>query len=101
MLRSSKKKVWIRATKFHIHKCLVTDIQGKLLQTTRVKSPLAEDPNLSQIQTQTKMVEALREDDEDADSLNYAVEESDLHSPVEETLDLTIMDEFTEECKRW
>ena len=35
--------------------------------------------------------------DGDTDSITCTVEESDLHCPQEEMLDLTITDEFTEE----
>ena len=38
--------------------------------------------------------------DDDTDSITCTVEESDLHCPQEEMLDLTITDEFTEECGR-
>ena len=38
--------------------------------------------------------------DDDTDSITCTVEESDLHCPQEEMLDLTITDEITEECAR-
>ena len=37
---------------------------------------------------------------DDTDYITCTVEESDLHCPQEEMLDLTITDEFTEECAR-
>ena len=84
------------------------DIQKKFLQPTRVKSPLATDPNLLQIKTQTEdpspsqMIQKQTEHDEDGtDCMPCTVEESDLNCPQEEMLDLSIMDEFTQECTRW
>ena len=84
------------------------DIQEKFLQPTRVKSPVATDQSLLQIETQkedaspSQMIQKQTEDDEDGmECLPCTVEESDLNCPQEEMLDLTIMDEFTEECKRW
>ena len=48
------------------------------------------------------MIQNQTEDDVNGmDCMPCNVEESDLNCPQEEMLDLTIMDEFTQECRRW
>ena len=42
----------------------------------------------------------ISDEDEDRDSITCTVEESDLNCPQEEMLDLTITDEFDDECRR-
>jgi len=76
------------------------DIVGKFLtplKTDKILScgtdPLDADINISE------MEEAIT-DDADADSITCTVEENDLNCPQEDMLDLTITDEFTDECAR-
>ena len=42
----------------------------------------------------------ISDEDEDTDFITCKVEESDLNSPQDEMLDLTITDEFDDECRR-
>ena len=42
----------------------------------------------------------ISDEEEDTDSITCTVEESDLICPQEEMLDLTITDEFDDECRR-
>ena len=48
----------------------------------------------------SEMEEAMT-DKADADSISCLVEENDLDCPLEKVLDLTITDEFKNECARW
>ena len=64
------------------------------MKSGKVKSFHSEESNqLNLILTEPE--------DEEKDSVTCTVEESDLNCPEEEMLDLTITDEFTEECGRW
>ena len=73
-------------------------IKLKKLQTNRVDEV---DPHAIEIIQTELEKEKFTNSDDDTDSITCTVEESDLNCPQEEMLDLTITDEFTEECVRW
>ena len=64
-----------------------------------MKNILPDETNLLKMTGTLPDMDKKMISDDDTDSTT--VEESDLNCPKEEMLDLTITDEFTEECVRW
>ena len=80
---------------------IFVDTLVKMLLPIKEKAKLPEETdelmNLTMPEANTRMIS---DEDEDTDSITCKVEESDLNCPQDEMLDLTITDEFDDECRR-
>eukprot|EP00092_Neocalanus_flemingeri_P004533 GFUD01004883.1.p1 GENE.GFUD01004883.1~~GFUD01004883.1.p1 ORF type:complete len:1386 (+),score=410.73 GFUD01004883.1:97-4254(+) len=77
------------------------ELPVRFLQPLKTKKILQDGTDLLNVSdTLPEMDKETSIADSNTDFINCAVEESDMNCPKEETLDLTITDEFTEECIR-
>ena len=76
----------------------IKPIKLKKLQPNRVDD--VDPPAIEVVQTEVEK-EKLTNYDDDTDSITCTVEESEFICFEEESLDLTVSDEFTEECFRY
>ena len=107
MLKSSKQKVWIIFLNWNsVRNVFISDIPAKFIKPIKLKKlqPNRVDdvdpPAIEVVQTEVEK-EKLTNYDDDTDSITCTVEESEFICFEEESLDLTVSDEFTEECFRY
>ena len=82
--------------------CILVDIPAKLIKPIKLKLQPNRVDEVDLPATQTQLEEEnVTNTDDDTDSFTCTVEESNFISFEEESLDLTVSDEFMEECVRY